>query len=81
MSPNDKRVFIGNHRKVALLKNNNLLALETQKKHTSYTWKKEKYYLFKEKNKTTLMKETISHYQSAFEILKSGEIKSESTTK
>ncbi len=75
MTKNDERAFIGNHRKVSLLKNNKLLVLETQKKHASYHWNKEKNTLSQEKINPDLLKETISYYQSAFELFKSGKIK------
>ena len=75
MSSIDARAFIGNHRKVSLLKNNKLLVLETQKKHASYTYDREKNDLNPMKNDTTLLKETVAYYQSAFELFKTGELK------
>ena len=81
MFPKDERAFIGNHRKVSLLKNNNLFVLETQKKYASYAWNREKNTLFREKNNTALIKETIAYYQSAFELFKSEEIKLKPTEK
>lgn len=75
MSPNDERAFIGNHRKVSLLKNNNLLVLETQKKFSYYQWDTKKNTLSPVKNNTTFLKETISYYQSASELFNSGAIK------
>ncbi|MDD7915698.1 LTA synthase family protein [Polaribacter ponticola] len=75
MTPNDERAFIGNHRKVGLLKPNKLLILETQKQHTSYLWDKEKNELTTTKTDTIFLKETISYYQSAFELFKNGGLK------
>jgi len=75
MSPNDERAFIGNHRKVSLLKNNNLLVLETQKKFSYYEWDTKENTLSPVKKNTTFLKETISYYQSASELFKSGAIK------
>lgn len=75
MTPNDERAFIGNHRKVGLLKPNKLLILETQNQHTSYLWNKEKNELTTTKTDTIFLKETISYYQSAFELFKNGGLK------
>lgn len=75
MSSKEERAFIGNHRKVSLLKENQLIVLETNKKHVSYLWNKEKNTLKKAKTDPILLKETISYYQSAFELFKAGKIK------
>jgi phosphoglycerol transferase MdoB-like AlkP superfamily enzyme len=75
MSPKEERAFIGNHRKVALLKKNQLTVLETQKKHASYLWNKEKNTLKTIKTDAILLEETISYYQTAFELFKGGKIK------
>jgi phosphoglycerol transferase MdoB-like AlkP superfamily enzyme len=81
MSTHEERAFIGNHRKVSLLKQGNLLVLETQKQHTSYHWNKEKNLLSPIETDSILLKETISYYQTAFDLFKSGEIKLNSTQK
>ena len=75
MSLTDARAFIGNHRKVSLLKNNKLLVLETQKKYASYAYDREQNELYPMKNDSTLVKETVAYYQSAFELFKTGELK------
>ena len=75
MTPKDERAFIGNHRKVGLLKPNKLLILETQKQHATYLWNKTENKLTETQTDTILLKETISYYQSAYELFKSGGLK------
>ena len=75
MTPKDERAFIGNHRKVGLLKPNKLLVLETNKNHTSYQWDKKENKLTPTETDSLLLKETISYYQSAFELFKNGGLK------
>jgi phosphoglycerol transferase MdoB-like AlkP superfamily enzyme len=75
MTPKDERAFIGNHRKVGLLKPNKLLILETQKQHSSYLWDQEKNKLTATKTDSLFLKETISYYQSAYELFKNGGLK------
>ena len=75
MTLKDERAFIGNHRKVGLLKPNKLLILETQKHHSSYLWDKEKNKLTATKTDSIFLKETISYYQSAYELFKNGGLK------
>ena len=75
MLPKDERAFIGNHRKVGLLKSKKLLILETQKQHVTYNWDREENKLTKTKVDSTFLKETISYYQSAYELFKNGSLK------
>ncbi|KGL59027.1 sulfatase [Polaribacter sp. Hel1_85] len=75
MAPKDERAFIGNHRKVGLLKTNKLLVLETQKKHAAYLWNKEENKLTPTKTDSIFLKESISYYQSAYELFKNGGLK------
>ena len=75
MNPEDERAFIGNHRKVGLLKPNKLLILETQKEHSVYHWNRKENLLTPTKTDNTFLKETISYYQSAFELFKNGSLK------
>ncbi|WP_288954803.1 LTA synthase family protein [uncultured Polaribacter sp.] len=75
MSLEEERAFVGNHRKVGLLKPNKLLILDTQKQHTTYYWNKEKNKLTKTKTDSILLKETIAYYQSAYELFKNGGLK------
>ena len=75
MKPEDERAFIGNHRKVGLLKPNKLLILETQKLHSVYNWNRKENILTPTAADNNLLKETISYYQSAFELFKNGGLK------
>ncbi|MGB0891566.1 MAG: LTA synthase family protein [Flavobacteriaceae bacterium] len=75
MKPEDERAFIGNHRKIGLLKPNKLLILETNKNHTSYHWVKKENKITPTKTDSLLLNETISYYQSAFELFKNGKLK------
>ena len=77
----DERAFIGNHRKVGLLKGRTLTVLETQKKHASYQWNKKENLLIPSKTDPKLLQETIGYYQSAFELFTNGEIKLKTTKK
>ncbi|MEE9408444.1 MAG: LTA synthase family protein [Polaribacter sp.] len=75
MTPKDERAFIGNHRKVGLLKPNKLLILETQKTHATYSWNKKDNKLTETKSDTVFLKEAISYYQSAYELFKNDGLK------
>ncbi len=75
MQPKDERAFIGNHRKVGLLKPTKLLILETQKKHRYYKYDVVKNELTETKTDAVFLKETISYYQTAYELFKNGGLK------
>ena len=75
MTPSDERAFIGNHRKVGLLKKDGLLVLETQKKHSFYQWSKKNNTLILADSNPHFLKETISYYQTAYELFKNGGLK------
>ncbi|MCI2228682.1 LTA synthase family protein [Polaribacter sp. MSW13] len=75
MTTKDERAFIGNHRKVGLLKPNKLLILETQKHHSTYQWNKKENKLTPIQTDSVFLKETISYYQSAYELFKNGGLK------
>ena len=75
MKPKDERAFIGNHRKVGLLKPNKLLILETNKNHTSYRWNKEENKITPTETDSLFFNETISYYQSAYDLFKNGGLK------
>ena len=77
----DERAFIGNHRKLVLLKGRRLTVLETQKKHASYQWNKKENLLIPSKTDSKLLQEAIGHYQYAFELFTNGEIKLKTTKK
>ena len=81
MKKNEERAFIGNHRKVALLKNDSLLVLETKKKHSFYKFNKQKNSLKKIKNDEDFLKETTSFYQVAFDLFKNNKLKVKNTSK
>lgn len=75
MHPKDERAFIGNHRKVGLLKKDRLLILEIPKKHTFYLWNKKANTLKPRETNNLFLEETISYYQSAFELFKNEKLK------
>lgn len=75
MNPEDERAFIGNHRKVGLLKPNRLLILETPKEHSVYNWDRKENTLTPIQTDNNFLKETISYYQSAYELFKNGGLK------
>ncbi len=75
MQINDERAFIGNHRKVGLLKKGKLLLLETNKQHKSYHWDKEENEITITETDSLFLNETISYYQSAFDLFKNGKLK------
>ena len=81
MKKNEERAFIGNHRKVALLKNDSLLVLETQKNHSFYKFNKQKNSLKKIKTDDDFLNETTSFYQVAFDLFKNNKLKVKNTSK
>ncbi len=81
MSVNDERAFIANHRKLGLLKKDRLLLLEAPKKHSFYDWDAEKNTLTPIASDSSFLKEAVSYYQSAFELLKNDGLSLESVTK
>lgn len=74
MSPNSGRAFIGNYRKLGLLKGNNLIVLGDQKTANGYTWNKESNELTKQKSDPLLLEETISFYQVAADLYTQGKL-------
>ncbi len=75
MTPKEERAFIGNHRKVGLLKKGKLMLLETNKQHKFYNWNKEENEIIPIQTDSLFLDETISYYQSAFELFKNGKLK------
>lgn len=75
MKPEDERAFIGNHRKVGLLKPGKLLLLETQRGHVFYDWNQSKNEIIPTKTDSIILKETISYYQAAYEMFKNEKLK------
>ncbi len=74
MNQNAERAFIANHRKLALLKNDQLIVLETQKNNSCYKWDSINNNLNKIPNNEKLLKEAVSYYQAAYELYKDGEL-------
>ncbi|WP_435261567.1 LTA synthase family protein [Tenacibaculum sp. nBUS_03] len=75
MKPEDERAFIGNHRKVGLLKPGKLLLLETQRGHVFYDWNQSKNEIIPTETDPIILKETISYYQAAYEMFKNEKLK------
>ena len=75
MKPNEERALIANHRKLGLLKNDELLILDSHNNHTFYKWKKENNKLTPQKTDSLFLKETISYYQTAFDLFKNKGLK------
>jgi len=63
-SNEDQRAFIGNYRKLGLLKVDKLSVLGDQRKSNFYTWNKKTNKLNLEKNNHDFLKEIISYYQT-----------------
>jgi phosphoglycerol transferase MdoB-like AlkP superfamily enzyme len=65
MEPNEERAFIGNYRKLGLLKGEKLMVLSEQNQSTFYRWNKGDNSLNEIPLDTTFLNETISFYQVA----------------
>ncbi len=65
MKPEEERAFIGNYRKLGLLKGNKLMVLSDQKKSNFYKWEKETNLLLPISEDKEFLKETISYYQAS----------------
>ncbi|MFZ2283439.1 MAG: LTA synthase family protein [Lutibacter sp.] len=75
MKPKDERALIANNIKLGLLKGDRLLILNNHKKHTFYQWNKENNELTVKKTDSIFLKETISYYQTAFNLFKDESLK------
>jgi len=75
MKPKDERALIANHRKLGLLKNDELLILNSHNNHTFYKWEKENNKLIPKKTDSLFLKEAISYYQTAFDLFKNDGLK------
>ena len=75
MQPKDERALIANNIKLGLLKGDQLLILNNHKKHTFYKWNKENNELTVKKTDSIFLKETISYYQTAFDLFKDESLK------
>ncbi|QRM87832.1 sulfatase-like hydrolase/transferase [Lacinutrix sp. WUR7] len=65
MKPKDERAFIGNYRKLGLLKGDSLMVLGDQKTKTQYRWNKETNALIPKPINNTFLEETTAFYQVA----------------
>ena len=75
MQKKDERALIANQLKLGLLKGNKVLILDNHKKHTFYQWNKENNELTAKKTDPQFLKESISYYQTAFNLFKNGGLK------
>ncbi len=65
MKPEDQRAFVGNYRKLGLLKKDELMVLGDGKTANQYNWDQKNNSLSKEPMNTAFLNETISYYQLA----------------
>ncbi|WP_418502328.1 LTA synthase family protein [Flagellimonas sp.] len=65
MKPEDQRAFVGNYRKLGLLKKDELMVLGDGKTANQYKWDQKNNSLSKEPMDTAFLNETISYYQLA----------------
>jgi len=63
MKPSDERAFIGNYRKLGLLKGNQLMVLSDQKKTDFYQWESKTNILTSIPKEQKFLNETVSYYQ------------------
>lgn len=69
---NDQRAFVGNYRKLGLLKGDTLTVLSDQKHHNLYLWDKEHNELILQDEDPEKISETVSYYQSTDYLYKHG---------
>lgn len=74
-SISDQRAFIGNYRKLGLLKGDTLSVLSDQKQHNLYLWDKSSNTLKLLPEDPKNLKETVSYYQSLDYLYKHGQLK------
>ncbi|MDX5585145.1 MAG: sulfatase-like hydrolase/transferase [Aureibaculum sp.] len=75
MEPQDERAFIANHRKLGLLKGHKLLVLDNNKSHTFYDWNSKTNQLDPIDSDKDFLIETISYYQTAYDLFKNNGLK------
>ncbi len=75
MKPKDERALIANHRKLGLLKGDKLLILDNYKGHTFYQWNSDNNELTIKNTDSLFLNETISYYQTAFDLFKNDGLK------
>jgi hypothetical protein len=79
MQPNDERAFIGNYRKLGLLKDNKVLILDEQSNANFYSWDLQDNSLKPLPVEDFFMKKTISFYQVADDLYHRGGLKIKGT--
>lgn len=72
MEPSEQRAFIGNYRKLGLLKSDDLMVLGDGKTANQYKWDQADNSLTKEAVDTTFLNQTISFYQLADHLYNHG---------
>ena len=72
MQPDDQRAFVGNYRKLGLLKDHELMVLGDGKTANQYNWDQKDNSLTKEPMDTSFLTETISYYQLADYLYNNG---------
>lgn len=72
---NDQRAFIGNYRKLGLLKGNKLFVLGDKKSANFYSWDKKENTLSPQNGQSENMEEIISYYQTNDYLYKNGMMK------
>ena len=60
---------------MGLLKGDKIIILDNHKSHTFYQWKKENNELTVKKTDAAFLRETISYYQTAFDLFKNEGLK------
>ena len=75
MKPKDERALIANHRKLGLLKGDDLLILDSHNNHKFYNWNSKNNELTVKKTDSLFLNETISYYQTAFDLFKNEGLK------
>ena len=75
MQPKDERAFISNHRKLGLLKDNHLVILNNHKGHNFYQTNPNNKQLISKKTDSLFLEETVSYYQTAFDLFKNNSLK------
>lgn len=72
MKPSEERAFIGNYRKLGLLKDDKVMVLGVQKKANFYSWERATNELMPLPEDASFLKETISYYQVADYLFSNG---------
>jgi len=75
MGTHEERAFIANHRKLGLLKEGKLMVLDSKKDHTFYAWNSVTNKLTPLASNPYFLKETITYYQTAYDLFKNNGLK------